>query len=136
MVDKFSYLSKLDPGNLEDMYQQFLKDPDSVEESWSKFFAGFEFAKQKGVANTDKGDTSEGFDKEFKVINLINAYRHRGHLFTETNPVRSRRTYTPTLEIENFGLSASDMELKFQAGNEVGIGESTLKEIIDHLKEG
>ncbi len=69
------------------------------------------------------------------MINLINGYRNRGHLFTKTNPVRERRTYTPTLDLENFGLEQSDLDIVFQAGNEVGIGPATLKEIIDHLIE-
>ena len=43
--------------------------------------------------------------KEFQVIELMNGYRSRGHLFTKTNPVRERRKYEPTLAIENFGLS-------------------------------
>ena len=49
------------------------------------------------------------YPSEFKVINLINGYRQRGHLFTKTNPVRTRRKYTPTLDIENFGLTKDDL---------------------------
>lgn len=69
------------------------------------------------------------------MINLINGYRQRGHLFTKTNPVRTRRTYTPSLSIENFGLITDDLEKEFQAGNEIGIGKAKLKEIIAHLEE-
>ena len=43
--------------------------------------------------------------KEFQVIELINGYRSRGHLFTKTNPVRERRSYEPSLALENFGLA-------------------------------
>jgi 2-oxoglutarate dehydrogenase E1 component len=60
--------------------------------------------------------------KEFLVVDLINGYRTRGHLFTKTNPVRDRRKYTPTLDIENFGLSKSDLDSTFNAGEIVGIG--------------
>ena len=56
-------------------------------------------------------------------------------MFTHTNPVRERRKYTPTLEISNFGLDESDLETVFQAGSQVGIGPSTLKDIITHLKQ-
>ncbi len=72
---------------------------------------------------------------EFRVLNLINGYRTRGHLFTHTNPVRDRRKYTPTLAVENFGLSESDLDTEFEAGEEVGIGKAKLKEIIQHLED-
>ena len=83
----------------------------------------------------DGGEIPENFQKEFKVINLINGYRDRGHLFTKTNPVRDRRTYSPTLAIENFGLEESDLDMVFQAGEEIGIGPATLRAIIDDLEE-
>ncbi|MDA8952076.1 2-oxoglutarate dehydrogenase E1 component, partial [Flavobacteriaceae bacterium] len=72
--------------------------------------------------------------KEFLVVDLINGYRTRGHLFTKTNPVRDRRKYTPTLAIENFGLSKSDLDSTFNAGEIVGIGPKKLSEIIGHLE--
>jgi 2-oxoglutarate dehydrogenase E1 component len=129
-MDKHSYLSNADGAVIEDYYQQYLNDPNSVEEGWKKFFEGFEFARK----NYDT-DVPEGFEKEFKVIDLINGYRSRGHLFTKTNPVRTRRQYEPTLDIENFGLEQADLETVFQAGNETGIGPAKLKDIIAHLEE-
>jgi len=129
-MDKHSYLSNVDGRVIEDYYQQYLNNPQDVGEGWQKFFEGFEFAK-----NNYGTDAPEGFDKEFKVIDLINAYRSRGHLFTKTNPVRTRRQYSPSLDIENYGLEKADLETVFQAGNEVGIGAAKLKDIIVHLEE-
>ena len=71
---------------------------------------------------------------EFKVIKLINGYRTRGHLFTKTNPVRERRKYTPTLDIENFDLTEADLDTTYKAGKIIGIGDATLREIIKHLQ--
>ncbi len=129
-MDKHSYLSNADGNVIEDYYQQYLNDPNSVEEGWRKFFEGFEFARK----NYDT-DVPEGFDKEFKVLDLINGYRSRGHLFTKTNPVRTRRQYSPNLDIENFGLEKTDLDTVFQAGSETGIGPAKLKDIIIHLEE-
>jgi len=72
--------------------------------------------------------------KEFQVINLIDGYRHRGHLFTKTNPVRERRKYSPKLDIENFGLSQSDLDIDFEAGEVIGIGKTSLRKIIEFLE--
>lgn len=136
-MDRFSYLGSSDVGQIDDLYQKFLKDPASIEESWKKFFDGFEFAQlnysQKG--KKDKSVIPENVQKEFNVINLINGYRTRGHLFTKTNPVRERRHYKPTLDLENFGLSNADLETVFHSGSLIGIGQATLKNIISHLEQ-
>ena len=129
-MDKFSYLGNADISVIEKQYKLFLENPDSVEESWKKFFEGFEFARKNFQSSS-----SQVFDKEFKVINLIEGYRQRGHFFTKTNPVRIRRQYSPTLDIENFGLAQNDLETVFQAGKNIGIGPARLKDIISHLEQ-
>ena len=78
-------------------------------------------------------EVPENILKEFKVVKLINAYRTRGHLFTKTNPVRDRRTYLPNLEIENFDLSSDDLKTVFNAGEIIGLGATTLTNILIHL---
>ncbi|MEZ4721585.1 MAG: 2-oxoglutarate dehydrogenase E1 component [Flavobacteriales bacterium] len=130
-MDKFSYLGNGDVNAIEELYQAYKKDPQSVDEQWQGFFSGFDFFQK----NFDTGTVSQGTLKEFRVLELIGAYRSRGHLFTQTNPVRERRKYSPTLAIENFGLDASDLETEFQAGMEIGIGPSKLKDIVDHLEK-
>jgi 2-oxoglutarate dehydrogenase E1 component len=136
-MDSFSYISNADPSALDHLYQQYLQNPTSVDESWGKFFEGIEFANKHYNIKPSNGVEAipENVSKEFKVINLINAYRSRGHLFTKTNPVRERRKYTPTLDVENFGLTSSDMETVFQAGSLLGIGAVKLNAIVAHLKE-
>ncbi len=132
-MDRFSYLHAADPAYVEELYKKFLEDPESVDDAWRQFFDGFEFARKLYPAKTS-APVSE-YPREFKVINLINAYRQRGHLFTKTNPVRTRRKYTPTLDLENFGLTSGDLVQSFEAGHEIGIGKATLKEILDHLQQ-
>jgi 2-oxoglutarate dehydrogenase E1 component len=130
-MDKFSFLSNADPESVEALFNQYLQNPQTVDKSWKEFFDGFEFARKNFETS---GNIPLNFQKEFNVITLINAYRSRGHLFTKTNPVRERRKYEPTLAIENFGLEKNDLNTVFQAGNEVGIGATTLSEIIKHLE--
>lgn len=131
-MDNFSYVGNGDVNAIEDLYRKYLKDPESVDFGWKKFFEGFDFSK----ANFEEdGEIPENFLKEFKVINLIDDYRARGHLFTKTNPVRTRRTYTPSLDIEHFGLTKEDLDLEFAAGSEIGIGKAKLSKIIEHLEE-
>ncbi len=131
-MDKISYVGNADVNAIDHLYKMYLEDPQSVDEGWKKFFEGFDFAKTN---YEDGGAVPENFQKEFKVINLINGYRNRGHLFTKTNPVRERRKYEPKLTLENFGLEESDLDTVFQAGEEIGSGPQTLRAIIKDLED-
>ena len=130
-MDNFSFLGSAHIKMIEDMYEKFTINPNSIDKEWSNFFKGYDFAKESYTTE----DIPQYFQKEFKVINLIDAYRKSGHLFTKTNPVRERRKYTPTLDFKNFGLEDSDLETEFQAGTEVGIGPAKLSLIIEHLQK-
>ena len=139
-MDKYSFLNAAHTAYFADLYEQYLENPDSIEPSWKAFFQGYDFGSENYGMN---GEISEGVStqvpehvqKEFQVVKLIDGYRTRGHLFTKTNPVRARRKYAPTLEIENFGLSQSDMDTVFNAGEILGIGSQTLRQIVDHLEK-
>jgi 2-oxoglutarate dehydrogenase E1 component len=139
-MDSTSYLSNADPAAIEALYAQYRNDPASVDVSWQRFFEGFEFQHASFPVVPGSGSpagmtgAADHVSREFKVIGLIQAYRTRGHLFTHTNPVRERRKYTPTLAIENYGLTQADLGTVFQAGSEVGIGPATLADIISHLE--
>ena len=136
-MHKFSFLNAAHTGYIADLYDQYLQNPDIVEPSWRSFFQGYDLANEN-FSLTDDSETSveipQSVRKEFLVVDLINGYRTRGHLFTKTNPVRDRRKYSPTLDIENFGLSKSDLDSTFNAGEIVGIGPKKLSEIIGHLE--
>jgi 2-oxoglutarate dehydrogenase E1 component len=144
-MDRFSFLNAAHTAYFAELYDQYLQYPDSVEPSWRAFFQGFDFGmQQNGVSaetmeeapvNFQEGEIPEHVIKEFKVIRLIDGYRTRGHLFTKTNPVRERRKYRPTLDVENFGLEKSDLDTQFNAGDMLGIGPSSLKDIITHLEK-
>jgi 2-oxoglutarate dehydrogenase E1 component len=138
-MDKYSFLNAAHTAYFADLYDQYLKNPDSVEPSWRAFFQGYDFGSESfgeldSLAEGVSAQIPEQVQKEFQVIKLIDGYRNRGHLFTRTNPVRERRKYAPTLEIENFGLSKSDLGTVFNAGDILSIGKQTLQEIIDHLE--
>lgn len=138
-MDKYSFLNAIHPEHIAQLYDTYLKFPDSVEPSWRAFFQGFDFGIENGSLEElgieyGGNQLPEEVLKEFQVIKLIDGYRNRGHLFTKTNPVRERRKYSPTLDIENFGLSKDDLGKKFKAAEILGIKETTLEDIIKHLQ--
>ena len=149
-MDRFSFLNAAHTEFFADLYDQYLINPDSVEPSWRSFFQGFDFGMATyndenpavqmaeyaaNQSNQDWSIVSDKLQKEFNVLKLIDAYRHRGHLFTKTNPVRERRTYTPTLDLENFGLSSADMNTVFDAAKVMKLAPCSLAEILGHLNK-
>ena len=136
-MDKYSFLNAAHTDYFTELYDKYLKYPDTVEPSWRAFFQGFDFGLENGtvISSTSDIEVPDHLKKEFAVVKLIDAYRSRGHLFTKTNPVRERRTYKPDLNFQNFGLEEKDLATVFNAGQVMGIGPSTLEKIIIHLKE-
>lgn len=145
-MDRFSFLNAAHTAFFADLYDQYLQNPDSVEPSWRSFFQGFDFASEysegpveqlAAVANgqADCSIVSDKLQKEFNVLKLIDGYRTRGHLFTKTNPVRDRRIFTPSLAIENFGLTTADLNTVFDAARVVNLNPCTLQEILNHLNK-
>ena len=138
-MDRFSFLNAVHPSYIAELYDKYLQTPDSVEPSWKAFFQGFDFAIEHGSLEAlgieIEGTVNPQVLKEFQVIKLIDAFRTRGHLFTQTNPVRERRQYTPTLELENFGLTQDDLDQDFEAGSILGIGKTSLRNICHHLDQ-
>jgi 2-oxoglutarate dehydrogenase E1 component len=135
-MDRFSFLGSVHAQLIEDQYEHYLKNPDGLEPSWRAFFQGYDFAKEVySEEDLEGAGVPEEVIKEFHVLNLIQGYRSRGHLFTKTNPVRMRRSYEPTLDIKNFGLSKDDLDTPFNAATELGLpGATKLREIISHLE--
>ena len=135
-MDKFSFLNAAHTGFIADLYDQYLINPDSVEPSWRSFFQGYDLANENYSLSDEETsiEVPQEVKKEFLVVDLINGYRTRGHLFTKTNPVRERRQYQPVLDIENFGLTEKDLDKEFSAGDVLGLGRVKLSKIISHLK--
>lgn len=137
-MDRFSFLNAAHTGFIADLYERYLINPDAVEPSWRSFFQGYDLANAKYSLNGEEQvngvEVPEHVHKEFQVIELINGYRSRGHLFTKTNPVRERRSYEPSLALENFGLANDDLDTVFDAGEILGTGSSSLREIVRHLE--
>lgn len=145
-MDKFSYISNAHVAYIDELYAEYKKNPDSLDPSWKSFFDGFDFAISKfgedenggaAVASVTSAPVVEAgqLPKEIKVRALIHAYRSRAHLKSKTNPVRDRKDRKALLDLEDFGLEQADLNLEFEAGNEIGIGKSKLSKIVESLKK-
>ncbi|MFH6973679.1 2-oxoglutarate dehydrogenase E1 component [Neisseria sp. 23W00296] len=154
----FSYLFGSNAPYIEELYEEFLNDPNSVEEYWRKYFS--ELTVQPGAAERDvahrpiqesfvklaksrpvaAGTVDETLlKKQVGVLRLISAYRIQGVGAAQLDPLKRK----PPIHIEGLdpkfhGLSDSDMAVKFNVGSgDFGGGHEklTLSEILSKLKQ-
>ena len=137
----FTYITNSHPAFIEGLYQQFLTDPASVDPDIIKFFEGFDFAMQNGTVAPAQGtattvsNVSADWANEIKVYRLILGYRNKGHLIATTNPIRTRKDRGANLDLAFFGLSDADLTKTFQVGSIIGLGATTLSNILAHLQK-
>ncbi|MGB5606985.1 MAG: 2-oxoglutarate dehydrogenase E1 component [Gammaproteobacteria bacterium] len=149
--------SLLDGGNatyVEALYEAWLDDPKAVEDHWRDYFAALpqvngqdsgdvvhsalreEFRSLTGRLRGHRGarlssDRLEHEQKQVRVLQLINAYRFRGHQHARTDPLqRTDPQPIPELELGTHGLSEADFNTVFQTGSLVGPDEATLEQIL------
>ena len=148
----FSYITNSSPAFIENLYRDFVNNPESVDADLKKFFEGFDFAMSSATAEKQNGSTgviSTGsggapslagisdadWAKEIGVYRMILGYRNKGHLIADTNPIRQRKDRGANLNHEFFGFSETDLDANFEAGKLLGLGNTTLRNIVAHLQK-
>ncbi|SDG56765.1 2-oxoglutarate dehydrogenase E1 component [Chitinophaga filiformis] len=139
----FSFVTNSHPAYIESLYQDYRKDPGAVDPEWSKFFEGFDFAVSNvngkagapGAAGAGLPVSSDQLTKELNVYRLIQAYRKKGHLISKTNPIRERKDRQANLDISFYGLGDADLKTEFYAGQVLGLGKTSLENIVNRLKQ-
>ena len=141
----FSYITSSHPAFIESLYQDFTKDPNSVDPEMKKFFEGFDFAvsstangangKPSAAAQTAADPENIDWMREIRVYRMILGYRNKGHLIAKTNPIRTRKDRGANLDLNFFGLTDADLDKEYQAGNLLGLGATKLRNIVQHLQQ-
>ena len=139
----FSYITHQHPSYIESLYQEFIKNPDATDPDLKKFFEGFDFAYNQSTATGHASLASDStiehptlnLTKELNVYQLIAAYRSKGHLIADTNPIRPRKDRGANLDLKYFGLSDADLQTKFTVGSLIGIADATLQSILAKLQQ-
>ncbi len=152
--------SLLDGGNLgylEDLFEAYLQDPSSVDDEWRRYFDGlprvnggaadvsldeirrqfYRFRSHGGVGRTATAgsDSAEHERKQIRVLQLINAYRFRGHRHAQVDPLgRWEKPEIDELKLESHELSSADLDTVFHTGSLQGMEDATLREIVEVLQ--
>jgi 2-oxoglutarate dehydrogenase E1 component len=154
--------SLLDGGNgpyLEALYEAWLRDPASVPDEWRRYFNGlpqvdgvtqpdmppsevraqfYRFESGKGPARTGSADARQADHerKQIRVLQLINAYRFRGHRHAKVDPLdRWEAPEIDELRLDAHDLSEADLDTVFHTGSLHGLGDATLREILEALQK-
>ena len=123
---------------IDQLWNQYQQDPNSVSMEWRKFFEGVEFASQgtgegKGLAGG--AATGSGIsEKELDVYHLITAYRNYGHFEADLDPLTNTPTPSDQLALSRFKLTEADLDQTFQISGIIGKPGSTLRQIIAHMR--
>ena len=125
---------------IEQMYQAWLDNPDSVDPTWRAFFQGFALGNSNGslAAPTDAATPAVNIVDSLKqahVHYLINAYRALGHLQSHLDPLNDAPAPVAKLSLEQFNLSAADLETSFDTGTYHGGGQMKLRDIVAALQQ-
>ena len=116
---------------IEALYEEWKGDPSSVGEEWRLFFEGFDMAMCPRTCVA-----AEQARAQSKVASLMYAYRSRGHLIAQTDPLGERPAAAAELTLEEFGLSPENLDQVFDTGHLAGAPErDTLRGILQSLKE-
>ena len=121
-----------DPSYVDFLYERYREGDGGLDESWRIFFQGFEFREPSRRAG--QGD-EDALKKEFNVFRMIQSYRARGHLLSDTNPIRPRKDRDARISLSHYGLEDGDLDKAFLCGQFIGLGESAkLRDIIGRLE--
>lgn len=138
----FQYITNSSPAYIESLYLEFVQNPEAVDPEFRKFFEGFDFAVSQakpgnGKAVVSAAATAANVDwlREVSAYRMILGYRNKGHLIAKTNPIRKRRDRGANLDLGFFGFTEADLDKEFHAGQLIGLGTTTLRNILQHLEQ-
>ena len=148
-------------GFIEDLYERYLDDPDTIDESWRYYFeelgpetrqlfrqsrealegrpekvSRVESSASAGVIDFDGERNKRLILDHLRVVMLIRAYRVRGHLLADLDPLGlSRNNLHPELDPASYGFGEADLDREFYLDNVLGLEKATLRRIVEILRQ-
>jgi 2-oxoglutarate dehydrogenase E1 component len=144
-MDTFDFVNRANADYIDRIYQQYQKDPRSVEEHWKAFFAGFEMGLDKtagatGVAVEGSTDApvpaanAEAVNAAIGLFDMVHSYRELGHFVSKLDPLGHDRPNHPLLELSNFGINSSMLDKPVGGGGFTGWTVGSLRDLIEKLR--
>jgi 2-oxoglutarate dehydrogenase E1 component len=158
-IDRTGFLSGASAAFIAGLYARFLADPDSVDAGWRRFFtelgddaaalqaerAGPSWAPTlppvvngeavPAAARPDADALRRAAADSIRALNLVRAYRVRGHLEADLDPLglEPRRQH-PELDFRTYGFTEADLDREILLNNLLGRDRATLRQLIAQLR--
>ncbi len=160
-IEESAFLYGGNGGFIEDLYGRYLEDPSAVDESWRAYFDDLGVETKKlfrqsrdalerrpspgstaseaaltSIIDLDGERSKRLILDHLRVVMLIRAFRVRGHLLADLDPLNlSRNDPHPELDPANYGFGEEDWDREFFLDNVLGLEKATLRQIVDILRQ-
>jgi 2-oxoglutarate dehydrogenase E1 component len=127
-MSTFDEIARASPEYVEALYQQFRRDPASVDERWALLFKGYEFGQASGPSDGSQGTGGQA------VADLVHGYRELGYLVADVDPLaRGRRSHS-LLDLAEFGFRESDLDREMDCRAFRGLETAPLRDLLAALE--
>jgi 2-oxoglutarate dehydrogenase E1 component len=153
-MERFDFVNRANAEYIDRIYEQYRRDPRSVDETWRAYFAGFEFAASRNgngraapIALAPSSRAGAGAAAAISraageavapltigIHNLVHSYRELGHFVARLDPLGHDRPNHPLLELSNFSISPADLDREVGTGGFLGQTDGTLRDLIERLR--
>jgi 2-oxoglutarate dehydrogenase E1 component len=160
-MDRLDFVTRVNPEYVDRLYEQYQRDPRSVDESWREHFAGMDklaSSNGKATGSTTNGASSLSLPEatSFRVSpeslvvphlpesvvppltigvhKMVHSYRELGHLVSDIDPLGHHRTTHPLLDLSQFNVTEEDLDRTVGSGGFVGPTDGTLRDLLAKLK--
>src|SRR5713101_4648527 len=146
-IDGTTFLTGANAGFIAELYSRFLDDPNAVDESWRRFFSELGDDSAGAIADlhrptwqqpalrliTESAESAAA--DSIRALNLIRAYRVRGHLGADLDPLGlAKRGPYPELDYKSYGFTEADLDREIFINNLLGRERAPLREIVAILR--
>jgi 2-oxoglutarate dehydrogenase E1 component len=140
-MERFDFSKQGNADYIEQLYEQYQRDPDSLDDTWRAYFAGFEFAGGRGFDRTTPaevgaaGEASALQPLTIGVHKLVHSFRELGHFIAQLDPLGHNRQTHPLLELSQFSMTEADMGRQVGKGGFLGATDGTLRDLLAKLRQ-
>src|SRR5580765_3075556 len=131
--EPFDFVNRANAEYIDQLHEQYLKDPRSVPEQWRAFFAGFEVGLERSTTDGARPTLPTG-PLNMGVFDLVHAYRELGHFIAHLDPLGHDRPSHPLLNLSEFGLTPDDLDKPTVKPGFYGNFNGTLRDLIEKLR--
>jgi 2-oxoglutarate dehydrogenase E1 component len=127
-MQRFDFFHRANLDYIDQLYQQYLKDPQSLDETWRAYFAGFDAAGGRAF-------TTGGAPITMGLHKLVHAYRDLGHFNAHLNPLGHDRPPHPLLDLSQFNITEADLDRFVGKADFCGSTDGSVRDLLQKLKD-